>query len=130
MVNVVNTSIEKAWRCWTIPGYIKMWNNANEDWHTPNVENNLSINGTFNFRMESKDGKNGFDFSGHYKAIKAKKLIEYVLNDGRNVRIEFNQIDDKTQIIEEFEAENENSIELQKTGWQAILDNYKKICEQ
>jgi uncharacterized protein YndB with AHSA1/START domain len=107
-----------------------MWNNASDDWHTPRAENNLVINGTFNYRMESKDGKNGFDFSGKYKAIKAKRLIEYTLDDGRNVKVEFAQLENETRIIEEFEAENANSIEMQKQGWQAILDNYKRLCEQ
>jgi uncharacterized protein YndB with AHSA1/START domain len=127
---IVHLPVEKAWRIWTIPGYIKMWNNASDDWHTPRAENNLVINGTFNYRMESKDGKIGFDFSGKYKAIKANRLIEYTLDDGRNVKVEFAPMENETRITEEFEAEKANSIEMQKQGWQAILDNYKRLCER
>ena len=121
--------IEKVWKYWTEPQHITQWNNASEDWHTPHAENDLKEGGRFTSRMEAKDGSFGFDFGGTYTLVETNKQIEYTLDDGRKVSINFTRQGNETTVVETFEAENMNSIELQKGGWQAILDNFKKYVE-
>ena len=125
----IDSPIEKIWKYWTEPQHITKWNNASEDWHTPFSENDLRVGGRFLSRMEAKDGSFGFDYSGTYEEVKIKEIISYILDDGRKVRINFISQQNRTRIIEIFEAEETNSIELQQKGWQAILDNFKKYTE-
>jgi uncharacterized protein YndB with AHSA1/START domain len=125
----VNAPVEKVWECWTEPEHIKKWNNASEDWHTPVAENDLRVGGKFLSRMEAKDGSFGFDFGGVYDEVKLNEVIAYTLGDERKVRITFTDQGDKTEINEAFEAEETNSIEMQKSGWQAILDNFERYTE-
>lgn len=127
---LVNTPIEKVWQFWTKPEHITQWNNASEDWHTTRSENDLRIGGKFLSRMEAKDGSFGFDFEGVYDEILINEKISYTLLDDRKVTILFSQIDNKVKITEIFGAENENSIELQRQGWQAILNNFKIYVEK
>jgi len=127
--NTVNAPVEKVWQYWTKPEHIMQWNNASDDWHTPRAENDLRVGGKFVSRMEPKDGSFGFDFGGVYDAITVNKYIEYTLGDGRKVNINFTADGDKTEVSESFEAEDENSIEMQRGGWQAILDTFKKYTE-
>jgi uncharacterized protein YndB with AHSA1/START domain len=115
---------------WTAPEHISKWNNASEDWHTPSAENDLRINGQFKSTMAAKDGSMSFDFGGTYTNIEENKLIEYVLGDGRKVSISFTAQGDSTYISETFEAEQTNPVEMQKNGWQAILNNFKKYTEE
>lgn len=126
----VNEPVEKVWKCWTEPQHITKWNNASDDWHTPFSENDLRVGGKFLSRMEAKDGSFGFDFGGVYDEVKLNEIISYVLGDGRKVEITFIDQQNQTKIIETFDAETTNSIELQQKGWQAILDNFKKYTEQ
>jgi uncharacterized protein YndB with AHSA1/START domain len=126
---VIKAPVEKIWKDWTNPEAIVKWNNASDDWHTTRAENDLRAGGKFNARMEAKDGSFGFDFYGIYDKVITNELIEYTLGDDRKVKIIFTKQGNNTQIIETFEAENTNSIELQKGGWQAILDNFKKYTE-
>lgn len=121
----INASIEKVWKCWTSADDIINWYFASEDWHTPRAENNLIIGGKFNYRMEAKDGSFGFDLEGVFNKITTNKLIEYILADDRKVSIEFDSSENVTMVTETFETENENPIELQRGGWQAILDHFK-----
>ncbi len=127
--NVIHAPIQKTWDCWTKPEHIIHWNYASDDWHSPKAENDLKVAGRFNVRMEAKDGSMGFDFEGIYDEVKENELIKYSLADGREVTIQFIEMDNNTKVIESFDAETENSIELQKSGWQAILDNFKKYTE-
>ena len=127
--STVNAPIEKVWQCWTSPEHITKWNNASDDWHTPHAENDLRVGGKFLSRMEAKDGSFGFDFGGVYSDVKPHELIAYTLEDGRKVSIRFSAMGKETKVVETFEAENTNSIELQRGGWQAILDNFKKHTE-
>jgi uncharacterized protein YndB with AHSA1/START domain len=126
----VDAPIEKVWRYWTEPEHIKLWNNASEDWHTTAAENDLRVGGTFLSRMEAKDGSFGFDFSGVYDEVLLHKTIAYTLGDTRTVKITFTSEDEKTKVVETFEAESENSIEMQEAGWQSILDNFKHYAEK
>jgi uncharacterized protein YndB with AHSA1/START domain len=127
--NTVNAPIEKVWEYWTSPSHITKWNFASEDWHSPSAENDLRTGGKFTARMEAKDGSVGFDFAGVYNEVRQHELIKYTMGDGRKVTVGFTNLDDKTKIIETFEAENTNSVELQTTGWQTILDNFKNYVE-
>ena len=125
----INAPVLKVWKSWTSPEHIIHWNNASDDWHTPRAENDFRVGGSFLSRMEAKDGSFGFDFAGAYNEIKAHELIIYTLFDGRKVRINFDTAGNATTIIESFEAESENSVELQKYGWQSILNNFKRYVE-
>ncbi len=126
----VNAPIEKVWKYWTEPDHITKWNNASEDWHSPRAENNLEVGGTFNFRMEAKDGSFGFDFGGVYDAIDIQSYIAYTIGDGRKVEVKFDSVDNGTLVTEAFEAEGTNPVEMQRGGWQAILNNFKKYTEE
>lgn len=119
-----------VWKLWTTPEDIVCWNNASDDWHTPRVENDLQEGGIFNYRMEAKDGSMGFDFEGVYQKVIFNQLIEYVIGDCRKVSIAFTRNGDSTKVVETFEAESIHSIEQQRDGWQAILDNFKKYTEE
>lgn len=125
----VEVPIAKVWDYWTNPKHIVKWNHASDDWHTTNAENDLREGGKFSSRMEAKDGSFGFDFGGVYGKVTLDELIEYTLGDERKVKISFTANGDSTKVVETFEAENTNSLELQKTGWQGILDNFKKYTE-
>jgi uncharacterized protein YndB with AHSA1/START domain len=125
----VHAPVERVWTYWTEPQHITKWNNASDDWHTPIAENDLRAGGKFLSRMEAKDGSFGFDFSGVYDEVRINEGISYTLDDGRKVNITFISQENETKIIETFDSENMNPIELQKDGWQAILDNFKKYTE-
>jgi len=125
----INAPVKKVWELWTDPKHIIHWNQASHDWHTPKAENDLSVGGKFLLRMEAKDGNSGFDFSGIYDDIKTHKLISYTINDGRKVKITFHENKNETKVVETFEAESTNSMEMQHDGWQAILDSFKHYVE-
>ena len=127
--STIQAPVEKVWDYWTTPAHIMQWNNASDDWHTPSVENDLRVGGSFTNRMEAKDGSFGFDFGGIYDAVTPNQYIEYTMGDGRIVKVTFQGNGDATRVVENFEAEGTNPIELQKSGWQAILDNFKKYTE-
>lgn len=127
--NTINTPVTKVWEAWTSPEHITKWNNASDDWHTPRAENDLRVGGKFSSRMEAKDGSIGFDFSGTYTAITPQKHIAYTLDDGRKVEVHFTASKGTTEVTETFEAEGQNPVDMQRQGWQAILDNFKKYVE-
>jgi uncharacterized protein YndB with AHSA1/START domain len=127
--STVNARVEKVWNLWTSPQHIMKWNNASPDWHTPKAENDLRPGGKFLARMEAKDGSFGFDFEGTYDEVSNQELIAYTLDDGRTVSITFTPEGDATKVTETFEPENQNPIDLQRSGWQAILDSFKRYAE-
>ncbi|MEP7142123.1 MAG: SRPBCC family protein [Ferruginibacter sp.] len=127
--NIIHAPVEKVWEYWTKPEHITKWNNASDDWHTPRAENDLRVGGSFVARMEAKDGSMGFDFGGVYDVVNNNEYIAYTLGDGRKVKITFSSQGATTKVVESFEAENTNSLELQQGGWQNILDNFKKYTE-
>lgn len=127
--NTIHAPVQKVWDNWTRPEHIVRWNSASDDWHTPHAKNDLRPGGSFVSRMEARDGSFGFDFGGVYDAVKPNEYIEYTLGDGRKVKIDFTAEGNNTRVTENFEAENTNSLEMQKTGWQSILDNFKKYTE-
>lgn len=125
----VNAPVEKVWKFWSGPEHIIKWASASDDWHTPRAENDLRIGGKFTSRMEAKDGSMGFDFGGVYDNVKTNELIEYTMSDDRKVEIKFTEKGNETKIIQTFEAEETNPVEMQRGGWQAILNNFKKYVE-
>jgi uncharacterized protein YndB with AHSA1/START domain len=120
--------IEKIWKAWTTPADIMQWNAASDDWHTTQSNVDLREGGIFSSRMEAKDGSFGFDFAGTYTKIEKYKLLDCAFGD-RSMQVEFLQAPDGVTIRETFDAESENPIEMQKQGWQAILNNFKKHVE-
>jgi uncharacterized protein YndB with AHSA1/START domain len=129
VVAKIDAPVDMVWKYWTTPEDIVRWNNASEDWFTPRAENDLRTGGKFLSRMEARDGSSGFDFWGTYTDIKTCELIEYTLGDERKVKITFSAIDNKTEIVETFEAENTYTVDQQRIGWQSILNNFKKYAE-
>jgi len=127
--STVNAPLEKVWQLWTSPEHMTQWNFASDEWHSPKADNDLRPGGRFSVRMEAKDGSFGFDFGGVYDLVKPNELIEYTMDDGRKAKISFSNKGSETAVTTSFEAETENSIELQQAGWQAISDNFKKYAE-
>lgn len=125
----VKAPIEKVWELWNEPKHITQWCAASDDWHTPKSENDLRVGGQLKSTMAAKDGSMSFEFVGTYDKVVQNKLTEYTLDDGRKVKIDFIAEGDKIKLVESFEAEDTNPIEMQKEGWQAILDNFKKYTE-
>lgn len=126
----VNAPVEKVWEFWSEPGHIKKWCSASEDWHVPFAENDLRTGGKFTTRMEAKDGSFGFDFGGVYDEVITNELIDYTMGDGRKVVVHFTSNGNETKVVETFDAENTNPVEMQQAGWQAILNNFKKYTEE
>ena len=125
----VAAPVEKVWDFWTQPNHIILWNFASDDWHCPWAKNDVRAGGKFVWRMEAKDGSFGFDYSGKYTKIIPNERIEKTIDDGRKVNITFREEGDQTHVTEVFEAETQNPLEMQKEGWQAILNNFKKHVE-
>lgn len=126
---LINAPLSKVWECWTSPEHITAWSFASDDWESPFAENDLQVGGKFKTTMAAKDKSAGFDFTGVYTEVEEHALIEYDMEDGRHVKIVFNQTPAGTQVVETFDPEEENSREMQQTGWQAILDNFRKYVE-
>jgi uncharacterized protein YndB with AHSA1/START domain len=125
----INAPIEKVWEIWSKPEHITKWCQASEDWHAPYADNDLRVDGKFKTTMAAKDGSFSFDFGGVYTDVKQNSLIAYKMEDGREVSITFIPEGDTTKVIETFDPETINPIEMQRGGWQAILDNFKKYTE-
>ena len=126
----INAPVEKVWSFWTDPKHIVHWNNASDDWYTPKAENDLRVGGKFNYRMEARDGSDGFDFAGEYDSVVLLKQIKYTMGDGRIVHTNFASEDNHTVVSEVVETEPINPLEIQQQGWQAIIDNFKKYVER
>ena len=120
---------EKAWEYWTGPRHITQWNHASDDWHSPHAENDLRKGGRYTCRMEAKDGSFGFDFGVTYDKVGPFSFISSTMDDGRRWEVSFIPEGNSTKVVEEFEAEETNPVEMQQAGWQAILDNFKKYAE-
>ncbi len=126
----VNAPLEVVWSFWTGTKHIEVWNAASKDWYTPQAINNLKIGGRFTYRMEARDGSSGFDFAGTYTTIVPNEKIEYKLDDGRVVRIDFIPENGMVSIVETFEPETIHGLDMQRVGWQTILDSFKAYTEK
>lgn len=126
---LIGAPVEKVWEHWNNPESVRQWNNASPDWHTPQASNDLRVGGKFNYRMEARDGSFGFDFEGEYSAVQPLTHIAYSMPDGRKVDKHFEAGSGSTRMRISFDAETQNPVEMQRAGWQAILDNFKKFVE-
>ena len=126
----VNSDLQTAWDSYTQPEHITQWNFADDSWHCPWAENDLIVGGKMKSRMEAKDGSFGFDFEGIYDVVEDKKKLVYHLEDGRVVETIFEDQGNSVLVTTHFDAETQNPIDMQKGGWQMILNNYKKHTEQ
>jgi uncharacterized protein YndB with AHSA1/START domain len=126
---IISANTKKVWDFYTLPEHITKWNFASEDWQCPKASNDMQVGGKYFARMEAKDGSFGFDFEAIYDEIIIGEKLVYTMGDARKVIATFNSMDDKTEVTVIFDAEGENSLEMQKEGWQAILNNFKKYVE-
>ncbi|HTH93276.1 MAG TPA: SRPBCC domain-containing protein [Candidatus Paceibacterota bacterium] len=126
----ITNSIEKIWDAWNNPEHIVHWAFASDDWEAPAATQDLKVGGEFTTTMAAKDGSTSFIFSGTYTEVVPHEKIAYTIPDGRKVEVLFEKIsDNEYKIVETFDPEHENSEEMQRGGWQAILDNFKKYAE-
>ena len=126
---IVNAPIESVWRAWTTPEDIKQWNTASADWHTTTASVDLRVGGNFSSRMEAKDGSMGFDFAGIYTKLVEYQLIESAFLGDRVLLVEFLNGANGVTVRETFDAESTHSVEQQREGWQAILNNFARHVE-
>jgi uncharacterized protein YndB with AHSA1/START domain len=126
---LIRAELDAVWNAWNNPDDIRQWNNAQDDWHTTKSTVDLREGGLFTARMEARDGSAGFDFEGSYTRIVPGKVIEYRMSDGREVSVEFAERPGGVLVKETFETESQNPPELQRQGWQAILDNFGRHVE-
>lgn len=127
--SIIEAPIDMVWDFWTKPEHVMHWNFASNDWHCPKANSDFNVGGEFHYIMAAKDGSVELDFCGTFTIIIDKTFIEIFLEDGRELNIQFESEGNATKIIETFEPEEVNSIELQKQGWQAILNNFKLYVE-
>jgi uncharacterized protein YndB with AHSA1/START domain len=125
----IHSSIEQVWAAWTSPEHITQWTFASDDWHAPFAETDLKVGGKFKTTMAAKDGSFSFDLCGTFTDVEELKSIAYTLEDNRKVEVAFSENDGEVTVIESFEPESQNSLELQESGWQMILNNFKKYVE-
>lgn len=125
----IDASLNKVWEYWNKPEHITQWNFADDSWHCPKAENDLRVGGKYNARMEAKDGSFGFDFEVVYDEVVNQKKISYTMADGRQATTNFEHLGGRTKVTTTFDAESQNSVEMQKGGWQAILGNFKRYVE-
>ena len=126
---IIRVPLPEVWKFWTDPAHIVNWNHASDEWHTPRAENDLTAGGKFSYRMEAKDGSFGFDFSGSYDSVETHESIQFKLDDGRKVSVSFEATGETTTVTEVFEPEKMNPIDMQRDGWQAILNNFGRYAE-
>lgn len=126
---IIKAPMEKVWEYYNNPKHVSNWAFAQDDWQAEGKENDLKVGGTFLTVMSAKDKSVSFDFGGTYTAIEKHALIEYDMSDGRHVKNEFESISDGVKVTTTFDPEAENPAEMQRKGWQAILDNFKKYVE-
>lgn len=125
----IHSDIDTVWDAYINPEHIKNWNSASPDWHCPEASSDFRVGGEFHSTMAARDGSMSFDFWGTYTEIVHHSLIAYTMGDGRMAEVEFQHDEHCTNVIVEFEPETENTVELQQTGWQAILDNFGEYAD-
>lgn len=126
---VVKSPVAQVWEAWNTPEEIMQWNSADPGWHCPSSENDLRVGGKFKHKLAARDGSFAFDFEGVYNTIEPHWEITYTMGDGRMATTIFNEVEGQTQITTTFDAESENTPEIQQEGWQAILNNFVQYVE-
>jgi uncharacterized protein YndB with AHSA1/START domain len=125
----VQASLAHVWECFTAPAHITQWCHASEDWHAPAAENDLRVGGRFKTTMAAKDGSFEFDWGGEYTDVEPLRSFRYIMDDGRAASLTFEAQADGVRIVETFDPEQENPVEMQREGWQAILDSFQRYAE-
>jgi len=126
---IIHAPMEKVWKFWTKPENIVKWAFASDDWEAPHAENDVRVGGKFKTVMAAKDKSTSFDFTGVYTNVKNHELLEYNIDDGRHVKVDFVELSEGVRVTETFEPEKINPEDMQRSGWQAILDNFKKYAK-
>ena len=126
---LISAPIEKVWRAWVTPEAITNWNFASEDWCCPEARSDLRVGGAFSYRMEAKDKRFGFDFEGHFLRVQSPTSLHFELADGRTVKVELQLTKEGTLVQQEFEVDDDHSVDQQRQGWQSILDSFKRYVE-
>jgi uncharacterized protein YndB with AHSA1/START domain len=126
----ISAAPAKVWSYWTKPEHITKWNFAVPEWQCPKASNDLRVGGKYAARMEAKDGSFGFDFEAVYTDVVDQKKLAYTMPDGRKVTTTFEGQGSATKVTTVFDAEKQNPEEMQKSGWQSILNNFKKYTEE
>ena len=126
---IVKSDLKNVWKNWTEPEHITQWNFASPEWQCPRASNDLRVGGKYAARMEAKDGSFGFDFEATYEEILPEKKITYTMGDGRKATTTFEKVSDGTKVVTVFDAETQNPVDMQRNGWQAILNNFKAHAE-
>lgn len=126
---IINAPKSLVWSAYNEPAHVVNWNAASDDWFCPQASNELRDGGRFNYRMEARDGSFGFDFTGTYVKVYTGESLRYRLDDNRNVGVDFVDHGDQVRLVVRFEPEHQNSLDLQREGWQAILDRFKAYAE-
>ncbi len=124
----ISADKQKVWDYYTLPEHITKWNFASDDWCCPTASNDLKVGGRYVARMEAKDGSSGFDFDATYTELNEGQSFRYVFGE-RAASVEISEQEGKTQVKVTFDPETVHSVDLQRQGWQAILDNFKKYTE-
>jgi uncharacterized protein YndB with AHSA1/START domain len=127
---IISAPLEKVWQQWTEPAHITKWAFASHDWEAPSAENDVRVGGTFKTVMAAKDKSARFDFTGQYTNVQEHAIIAYDMEDGRHVTVTFEQVPEGTKVTETFDPEQENAVELQRSGWQSMLENFKRYVER
>lgn len=125
----IGANIKDVWNYYTTPEHITKWNFADPSWHCPSVSNDMKVGGKYVARMEAKDGSFGFDFETTYDEIIDGERFTYSMVNGRQVTVDFKKNGNQTAVTVSFDPETENPLDMQKRGWQAILDNFKNYAE-
>ncbi|THF87082.1 polyketide cyclase [Deinococcus sp. KSM4-11] len=126
----IDAPLDAVWTAWTAPEHITQWNQASPDWHCPKASNDLRPGGLFSSTMAARDGSFEFEFGGEHTAVVPHERIESRLGDGRTMQVVFEaQGAHRTRVTETFEPEGQNPVEMQRAGWQAILDTFRQHVE-
>ncbi|WP_264210692.1 SRPBCC family protein [Leisingera thetidis] len=125
----IDAPIDRVWQAYTTPADITRWNFASDDWCCPSAEADLKLGGKYKARMEAKDGSFGFEFEAVYEELAPNKALTLAMTDGRKARTTFASAGGKTKVATTFDAEEQNPLEMQRDGWQAILNNFRAYLE-
>lgn len=126
---LIDAPVERVWEAYSTPEDIIQWNFASDDWCCPSAEADLKVGGAYKARMEAKDGSVGFDFEAVYDEVDPQKALTMAMSDGRKARTTFESVNGKTKVTTTFDAEDQNPIDMQRDGWQAILNSFKRNVE-
>lgn len=126
---IIQSDLETVWNCWNQPTHITKWNFASDDWHCPNAEVDLRVGGFLKSTMAAKDGSFEFEFGGIYEEVVNLQKIRFSMSDGRNVTVQFEELAEGIRVVETFDPEDQNPLDMQEAGWSAILNNFKKHVE-